>query len=233
MARAIGEQDVAAGERGRGSVRRSFAVRHRVDAVPLLWQPLYLLYGYGGGLLCFLLGALLRATSRIELRGRAPSCDGQLLCMWHEHTWPYFVSFRRHRGHVWLAHPYWYNKPGLVALRMIGVERLLLGSTGNDGRRAAQLLLLHLCAGGSTLLTPDAPTGPARQLHKGILHLSAQSGMPIVPLRFECSCSFRLRGWDRKLMPLPFGKITIVFGEPVRVDAADLGAAARALQAQL
>ncbi len=82
-------------------------------------------------------------------------------------------------------------------------------------------------------LSPDGPEGPPRQPKNGIIYLSARSGVPIVPVRIRCSRSLKLRGWDEKIIPLPFGKISVRYGAAIRVSAQDAGEALQALQAAL
>jgi lysophospholipid acyltransferase (LPLAT)-like uncharacterized protein len=52
-------------------------------------------------------------------------------------------------------------------------------------------------------------------------------------VRIRCSRSLQLCSWDEKVIPLPFGKISVRYGQPIRVGAADLGAALSALEAAL
>lgn len=213
---------------------RRMARRYRADAVPLPLLPAFLLYGYGVGTLLFVCWTLTRWLSKLEYTGVERLVPGRnyIFATWHEFSWASMIAFRSD-DEVWLCHPAWYMKPMHVLLRLIGVTELILGSTGNSGRAAADALLAHLRAGASTSMAPDGPAGPARQLRKGILHLSAQSGVPIVPLRVECSRSVTLGGWDRKLVPLPFGRVRVCYGAPIRVDARALDDAARTLRAAL
>jgi lysophospholipid acyltransferase (LPLAT)-like uncharacterized protein len=116
-----------------------------------------------------------------------------------------------------MAHPAWYTKPVTVLLNLLGVQRFIIGSTGNDGRQAADELVTYLKDGYSTLIAPDGPRGPARSLKKGILHVALQSGVPIVPLRISATRCFRTNSWDRKKQPLPFSTIHVDVGSPMVV----------------
>ena len=116
-----------------------------------------------------------------------------------------------------MQHPPWYTKPVAVLLNLIGVQRFVLGSTGHDGRRAADELVTYLNEGYSTLIAPDGPSGPARTLKKGVLHMALQSGVPIVPLRVAATRCLRSKSWDRKMQPLPFSTIHVVVGSPIVV----------------
>ena len=95
-------------------------------------------------------------------------------------------------------------KPCHVLLRLMGVEKIILGSTGHSGRKAADQLVEYLKRGYSTVVMPDGPNGPPFILKKGILHMSLQSGVPIVAMQFISSDYFEFNTWDRKKLSYPF-----------------------------
>ena len=126
--------------------------RYHVDTVPAVLRPLLSLYGYGLGLLLFAYYLLQRVTVRVAIEGGqqlpAPNC---IFCHWHGCTplslqcgVPCLPSFMRERPHAWMQHPLWYMKPIHVLLRLIGVKKLVLGSTGHGGRQAAEELAEYL-----------------------------------------------------------------------------------------
>lgn len=206
----------------RRSGRMSFKSLYRVDTVPWYWKPPYWIYGYGLGVLLRLWILFVGLTSRIERRGRTPE-GPVILALWHENWFVFFCTFLRLPTHVWINHPWWYMRHIHVALRMSGI-RLILGSTGNDGREAADRLVERLRAGASTAISPDGPYGPFRVLKKGVLHVALQSGLPIVPVRFRVTPDVRMRSGDRRVMPLPFSKIIVEYGEPWRVTSENFSA---------
>ncbi len=107
--------------------------------------------------------------------------------------------------------------------------RVLLGSGGEEGRKAANELVELLRRGWSTVISPDGPYGPQRVLKKGVLHIALQSGVPILPVRFIVPRTFALPSWDRKLLPLPFSIVTVVFEEPITVRESNFEEAAKLL----
>jgi lysophospholipid acyltransferase (LPLAT)-like uncharacterized protein len=66
-----------------------------------------------------------------------------------------------------------------------------------------------------------------------VLHMAAQSGVPIVPLRLTASRYLRLPTWDRKQCALPCSTIRVAIGKPLRVDPRSPEAAAERLAAAL
>lgn len=191
---------------------------YRVDNVPRALKPIFLVYSYCVATALFAYARLVHLTSDIELAGSEHLGGGNyIFCHWHTFIALYFTVFTRHDHHAWMQHPYWYMKPIHIVLRWLGVERIVLGSSGHEGRRAADELVQLLVDGYSTVVLPDGPAGPPFVLRKGVLHISEQSGVPVMPMRFTASRCLRLPTWDRKFLPLPFGSITVTFGPPLTV----------------
>ena len=89
-------------------------------------------------------------------------------------------------------------KPIHLLLRITGVKKIILGSTGHSGRDAANQLVEYLKKGYSTVMLPDGPNGPPFIIKKGILHVSKQSQVPIVPIQFGVTKFFEDSTWDQK-----------------------------------
>ena len=111
--------------------------------------------------------------------------------------------------------------------------RICLGSSGEEGRNAADALTELVKEGSSTVITPDGPKGPPQVLKKGVLHIAAGSGVPVVPVRLSASPSIRLKTWDGKWLPLPFSRIVVTFAAPIEVTSENLDEAARELEREM
>jgi len=203
---------------------------YRVDNVPAWWRPFWLAYSWIVGIGFWCVWNLLILTCRIRFEGEQHRVDREnyIFSLWHESWFLYFAAFvRSHRRHVWLQHPNAYMKPVHVALRLAGIQ-LLLGSGGEEGRESARELVTHLRRGCSTAISPDGPHGPCRVLKKGVLHLSCDSGVPILPLHLSVNRAIRA-DWDRKAIPFPWSKITVTYGPPITVEEGDFERASRML----
>jgi lysophospholipid acyltransferase (LPLAT)-like uncharacterized protein len=203
---------------------------YRVDNVPALWRPFWLAYSWIVGIGFWCVWNILILTCRIRFEGEQHHAGREnfIYSLWHESWFLYFAVFARtHRNHVWLQHPDAYMKPVHVALRLAGIQ-LLLGSGGEEGREAARDLVVRLRRGSSTSISPDGPHGPCRVLKKGVLYLSRDSGVPILPLRLSASRAIRA-GWDRKAIPFPWSRITVSYGPPIVVTEDDFERAGRML----
>jgi len=120
-----------------------------------------------------------------------------------------------------------------VVLRLMGVDKIILGSTGHSGREAADQLVDYLRRGYSTLLMPDGPDGPPYILKKGILHISMKSGIPIVAIQFNASKFFELKTWDRKKWPYPFSTVKMKITAPIQITSDNLNEAQKRITAAL
>lgn len=111
--------------------------------------------------------------------------------------------------------------------------RTVRGSGGREnarlvdkgGARALIALKKALDDGSNVFMIADIPHGTPRQAGLGIITLARLSGRPIVPVAIVTSRRKVLeRSWDKTTIHLPFGRLAVQIGEPVRV-AADAGAA--------
>jgi lysophospholipid acyltransferase (LPLAT)-like uncharacterized protein len=162
----------------------------------------------------FLLWALLKVTVRVRHTGR-PADDvavSSIECAWHESLLPYFlIRMPYPKAYVWMNHPAWFMKPIHVLLGWMGVQELVLGSSGHGGRAALAALIPSVKAGTPTFLNPDGPYGPAHEVKDGVLDLSIATGVRVLALRFDHSFSIRLPTWDRKFIPLPFSRVDVFY----------------------
>ena len=91
------------------------------------------------------------------------------------------------------------------------------GSSSRKGVIALRQLVETLRADGNVLVTPDGPRGPVYQVSQGIVFLAHKSGAPIVPIHMEYSSAWRLKSWDRFVVPRPFAKLRAIFGAPIHI----------------
>jgi len=205
----------------------SLLSRYRVDNVPLMLRPIFYLYGYGLGALLLFILLMLRITIKVEITGRdnLKNHSNHIFCQWHSvvplsflSAVPSIPATLDNRSYTFMQHPSWYMKPIHVLLRWMGVRRIILGSTGHSGREAAEQIVTYLRKGYSTVLIPDGPHGPPFLLKKGILHMSLQSGVPIVAVKLHASKFFELKTWDRKKLPYPFATVRMEIGSPIHIS---------------
>jgi hypothetical protein len=137
--------------------------------------------------------------------------------------------------------PYWYGRPrrpyvlasrsrdGDLASRFVegfGM-RVVRGSSSRGGAAALRAMARLMRREGAEVgLVPDGPRGPREVAQPGAVLLSKLSGAPIVPIGIGLWPRTVLRTWDACVLPHPFSRAVLVWGEPIRVgpdvDAAGL-----------
>ena len=169
----------------------------------------------------FVLVALWRATLRIRLVGRehreAIERAGRpvLHAIWHQRMVAGILRFPYH-GTVTMASM---SRDGDVIAGFLfwWGFRAVRGSSSRGGGEALTGMVEALR--GTTrwaALPPDGPRGPARRCKAGVVRLAEELDAPILPVGTSSARPRFLRSWDRYLVPLPFSRCAVVFGEPVR-----------------
>ena len=92
------------------------------------------------------------------------------------------------------------------------------GSSGRGGARALLELTRKLQDGGVMAHTPDGPKGPPRKVQPGTVYLAKRSGCPVLPVGVACNPCKRLSSWDSHMLPAPFAKAVLFFGDPLHVS---------------
>jgi lysophospholipid acyltransferase (LPLAT)-like uncharacterized protein len=67
--------------------------------------------------------------------------------------------------------------------------------------------------------TPDGPRGPRYTVQPGIVAVAKTTGAAILPVTYSARWKKVFRSWDAFLMPLPFSRVVVVYGEPIYVSA--------------
>ncbi|HEX6590175.1 MAG TPA: lysophospholipid acyltransferase family protein [Longimicrobiales bacterium] len=169
------------------------------------------------------LDALLR-TVRFEVRSapgyaeRRRAGEHVAYTLWHGRLLP-LAWHNRGRGIATLIS---LSKDGEYIARVVeGWDfRVVRGSSSRGGQRALAELIRHARAGRSLAITPDGPRGPRQKMKPGILLAAQRARIPVVPATAACTRAWWFEGWDRFLVPKPFSRVVIEFGEPVLLDPA-------------
>nr|HPJ71560.1 lysophospholipid acyltransferase family protein [bacterium] len=118
------------------------------------------------------------------------------------------------------------SRDGELLSRLIGAFGLhsVRGSSTRGGRAAFVEIVRDLAAGGDAAVTPDGPKGPRYQVHEGVIAIAAVTGLPILPVSFASTLQLVIAGsWDHMRIPLPLGRIRVVFGPAIEVPRAAAG----------
>ncbi len=96
--------------------------------------------------------------------------------------------------------------------------RTIRGSTGRGGVRAAVESIKALREGAEMAFTPDGPRGPSGVVQGGIMMMAQKAGALLVPVGVSASRRWLVRSWDRFMVPKPFSRAIMIFGEPIELS---------------
>ncbi len=162
------------------------------------------------------IGALLRVwqrTLRREVRNAAARDRRCVVAVWHGR----FVGVLMENfgsGLVTMASLSGDGALAAGAVRMVGL-RVARGSSSRGGREALAAMSAALDAGAPAAgLTVDGPKGPWRRVKPGAVALAIRHSLPLIPASFSARRVIELRSWDRMVLPRPFSRSVVVYGEP-------------------
>jgi lysophospholipid acyltransferase (LPLAT)-like uncharacterized protein len=110
--------------------------------------------------------------------------------------------------------------------------RSVRGSSTRGAARALLGAVRELEAGYAVAFTPDGPRGPRRELKPGVVAAAQRGGAVVVPLHAEADRAWRLRSWDRFVIPMPGARVRVRYGRPFEVQPGDAGLAAGLAEAE-
>lgn len=214
------------------------ASRKKSDVLTIRGTRSRAFFGALIGALMKLLGSTLRLRIRDDCGvGSAvetyPPC---IYLLWHSrflivpYAWSKLTQGRRRAVVLTSA-----SKDGAMVARAMAAFGL--GAVrGSSSRRAVAALVglkRALLEGNDICLTPDGPKGPRYQLQPGVLALAQSTGAPVVPIHIRFHSAWRLRTWDRFVIPKPFSRVDVTFAEPVDVAALLADSTLEAVQSDL
>lgn len=141
-----------------------------------------------------------------------------IYAIWHESLLCPAVLFGRYDIAVLISK----HADGQLLAQLIASMGMstVLGSTNRGGVDAVRKLIANDAPWRHLAVTPDGPRGPRRIVQPGIIYVAARTGMTIVPVGVGYRKPFRFKSWDRFAVPKPFGRATIVTGNPITIPEA-------------
>lgn len=91
------------------------------------------------------------------------------------------------------------------------------GSTTRGGSRALLAMIKELEQGVPVAVTPDGPKGPAREFQPGALIAAQRARVPVIAIAVHADRAWRLKSWDRFVIPKFFARVTFAYGDPTMV----------------
>ena len=94
--------------------------------------------------------------------------------------------------------------------------KVIRGSSSDKGKEAFERIIEALKIPGSLVaMTPDGPKGPAKIPKAGVIKAAQNTGVAIIPAASHCTKHWGFKNWDTFYIPKPFGRIEVIYGEPV------------------
>ena len=138
-----------------------------------------------------------------------------IFTLWHGRLLP-CTHFHRHQGVVTLISLHRDGEYITRVVRRWGFTAVR-GSTTRGGLDALRELIQHVRGGRSLAITPDGPKGPREKMKPGPVLIAQRTGAPIIPVVSGASRASYFGSWDRFMIPHPFARLRIAYGEPVFV----------------
>ena len=99
------------------------------------------------------------------------------------------------------------------------------GSTNNPSKEkekntisSIRKIIKTLKANVSIGITPDGPRGPRHKVSEGTINIARISNKKILPMALAYKEQWVLNTWDKFIIPKPFNKICIVWGDPIDIE---------------
>ena len=160
----------------------------------------------------------MRPENDDALRSLRASGQRVIFTLWHGELLPLLWHHRGEGVAVVISE----HRDGEIIAQI--AERLgyttVRGSTSRGGGRALIGLMRAVQAGHDGAVTPDGPRGPAHVFAPGAAIAAQRTGAPLAMIRASATRAWRLKSWDRFLVPKPFATVRVVYGPIVPVDAA-------------
>lgn len=96
-------------------------------------------------------------------------------------------------------------------------HRPVRGSSSRGGSLALRELKRLVDKGYKVAHIVDGPRGPFGMVKPGLVSMAQATGVPIVPVVVSPQKAWVFNSWDRFMVPKPFSRIVIRYGEPIQV----------------
>ena len=145
------------------------------------------------------------------------SAQRPLLAIWHGRLLYFIYLYRHIKGAVLVSQ----SKDGELisqVLARFGIHATR-GSSSRGGTQALLQMIKRIQQGYYGAFTPDGPRGPRYHVKAGVVSAAQKTGTPILPAVYNAKWKRVLQSWDRFIIPLPFSRIVVVYGEPIYIPA--------------
>ena len=96
------------------------------------------------------------------------------------------------------------------------------GSSSKGGTKALIKAIKTIKNGIDVAITPDGPRGPRYEIANGIIAIAQKTGADIITCSIKSSKFWRLKSWDKFIIPKPFGIINFYMSSPFCINGLEM-----------
>ncbi|MGE4295614.1 MAG: lysophospholipid acyltransferase family protein [Campylobacterales bacterium] len=161
-----------------------------------------------------------------------------IVVFWHEHILMQPLLWRKLRKKQPWARFFSLSSDHKDAEYTIRITRYfgldaVRGSSRRGGAKALLGSIRKMDQGWDLAITPDGPKGPRHSMADGVVAIAQKRQCKIVATRYIPSRYWRLRSWDRFIIPKPFGTMLFESSEPFDVNGLEMDAAKELIRQKL
>lgn len=177
----------------------------------------FFIVGILGAAFIYLLGKTVRIKLiNFDHHRDIKACGKRVIYAFWHNTLLYFAYFFRRRHIYTLSSQSRDGEYMVRSLRNLGYDSVR-GSSSRGAVKSLVEIKQKLDKGYDVGFTPDGPTGPLYSTKPGIIWTAKASGQPILPMVCNFKKKWILKSWDKFMIPKPFTRGIILFGEPIVV----------------
>ena len=145
-----------------------------------------------------------------------------LICIWHQQFFSairYFKKYQKYNPSLMISK----SKDGEI---IAGVAKRtgwhpVRGSSSRGGSEALHGMIDRLKTSRLSGHVVDGPRGPAGIVKSGVIRMAHTTGAMIVPFYTYADKAWYMNSWDKFMIPRPFAKVTLRFGEMIKFDPSE------------
>ena len=165
---------------------------------------------------------LLAKSYRVEIIGREyedklkKDYPSILYAFWHQRFLYLIYHFKNCNGRVLIS----YSKDGEMIAKVVESFGIVpVRGSSSRGRIGSTREIMEVLEKGHIVgIAADGPRGPIYNVKPGIIQIAKSTGMPILPVTVGAEKKWIFNSWDRFIVPKPFSRIYMKYGEPVFVE---------------
>jgi len=147
-----------------------------------------------------------------------------LLCIFHQQFFPLIEQSKKYKKFspcVMISR----SRDGDIVAPVFQLAgwQVARGSSSKGGKQAMEEMVKAISDNGLGANIVDGPTGPIGKVKPGSVRIAQKSGAVIVPCCVAAESAWYFNSWDRFMIPKPFSKLVIKFGNVIKTDSIKTG----------